>query len=136
MNKETKKENINPRSYYYNPDTKVEIPGGFLLELLALSETLLQKEVKSESKFKYNYINDKDKIVKNFKQEDVESGKLRKIVDWERTVDNPTIEYSITEDGIMYAKLKKFLEALHYENIEKGIAVTITKSDNSDKELN
>lgn len=130
------KENINPRSYYYNPDTKVEIPGGFLLELLALSETLLQKEVKSESKFKYNYINDKDKIVKNFKQEDVESGKLRKIVDWERTVDNPTIEYSITEDGIMYAKLKKFLEALHYENIEKGIAVTITKSDNSDKELN
>ena len=130
------KENINPRSYYYNPDTKVEIPGGFLLELLALSETLLQKEVKSESKFKYNYINDKDKIVKNFKQEDVESGKLRKIVDWERTVDNPTIEYSITEDGIMYAKLKKFLEALHYENIEKGIAVTITKSDNSDKNLN
>lgn len=130
------KKNINPRSYYYNPDTKVEIPGGFLLELLALSETLLQKEVKSESKFKYNYINDKDKIVKNFKQEDVESGKLRKIVDWERTVDNPTIEYSITEDGIMYAKLKKFLEALHYENIEKGIAVTITKSDNSDKELN
>ncbi len=130
------KENINPRSYYYNPDTKVEIPGGFLLELLALSETLLQKEVKSESKFKYNYINDKDKIVKNFKQEDVESGKLRKIVDWERTVDNPTIEYSITEDGIMYAKLKKFLEALHYENIEKGIAVTITKSDNSDKDLN
>ena len=136
MNKETKKENINPRSYYYNPDTKVEIPGGFLLELLALSETLLQKEVKSESKFKYNYINDKDKIVKNFKQEDVESGKLRKIVDWERTVDNPTIEYSITEDGIMYTKLKKFLEALHYENIEKGIAVTITKSDNSDKDLN
>ena len=130
------KENINPRSYYYNTDTKVEIPGGFLLELLALSETLLQKEVKSESKFKYNYINDKDKIVKNFKQEDVESGKLRKIVDWERTVDNPTIEYSITEDGIMYAKLKKFLEALHYENIEKGIAVTITKSDNSDKDLN
>ena len=130
------KENINPRSYYYNPDTKIEIPGGFLLELLALSETLLQKEVKSESKFKYNYINDKDKIVKNFKQEDVESGKLRKIVDWERTVDNPTIEYSITEDGIMYAKLKKFLEALHYENIEKGIAVTITKSDNSDKDLN
>ena len=130
------KENINPRSYYYNPDTKVEIPGGFLLELLALSETLLQKEVKSESKFKYNYINDKDKIVKNFKQEDVESGKLRKIVDWERTVDNPTIEYSITEDGIMYAKLKKFLEALHSENIEKGIAVTITKSDNSDKDLN
>ena len=39
------KENINPRSYYYNTDTKVEIPGGFLLELLALSETLLQKEV-------------------------------------------------------------------------------------------
>ena len=127
------KENINPRSYYYNPDTKVEIPGGFLLELLALSETLLQKEVKLESKFKYNYINDKDKIVKNVKQEDVESGKLRKIVDWERTVDNPTIEYSITEDGIMYAKLKKFLEALHYENIEKGIAVTTTKSNNSDK---
>ena len=128
-----KKENINPTSYYYNPDTKVEIPGGFLLELLALSETLLQKEVKLESKFKYNYINDKDKIVKNVKQEDVESGKLRKIVDWERTVDNPTIEYSITEDGIMYAKLKKFLEALHYENIEKGIAVTTTKSNNSDK---
>lgn len=128
-------ENINPRAYYYNPETKVEIPGGFLLELLALSEKLLQKEIKAESKFKYNYINDKDKIVKNFKQEDVESGKLKKIVDWDRTIDNPTIEYSISEDGIIYATLKKFLETLHYENIEKGIAVSVSKTDNSDKKL-
>ena len=119
------KETINPRNYYYKPETKIEIPGGFLLELISLSETLLQKEVKSESKFKYNYINDKDKIVKNVKQEDIESGKLKKVVDWERTVDMPTMEYSITEDGVMYAKLKKFLEGLHFENINNGVAVNI-----------
>ena len=46
-------------------------------------------------------------------------------MDWERTVDMPTMEYSITEDGVMYAKLKKFLEGLHFENINNGVAVNI-----------
>ncbi|MDR1019017.1 MAG: hypothetical protein LBM02_10005 [Lachnospiraceae bacterium] len=129
------KENIkiNPTDYHYNQDTKVEIPGGFLLELLALSETLLQKEIKAESKFKYNYIDNSDKVVKKFKQEDVESGKLKKIVDWERTIDDPTIEYSITSDGILYANLKKFLESLHYDNIKNGIAISTIKSEDSVK---
>ena len=122
-------ENINPREFYYTPETKVEIPGGFLLELLALSESLLNSEVKAESKFKYNYINEQDKVVKKFKQEDVDSGKLKKIVDWERTIDTPTIEFSLTEKGIGYAQLKKFLERLHLENINKGTAVKYVQSD-------
>lgn len=119
----TATENINPREFYYTPETKVEIPGGFLLELLALSESLLNGEIKAESKFKYNYINDKDKVVKKFKQEDVDTGKLRKIVDWERTIDSPTIEFSLTEKGIAYAQLKKFLESMHMENINNGTAI-------------
>ena len=33
------------------------------------------------------------------------------------------MEYSITEKGIAYAELKNFLESLHIENSEKGVAV-------------
>ena len=98
--------------------------------MLALSDQLLQAEVKTESEFKYNYINDKSQIVKKFKDEDIASGEVKKIVDWERTVDNPTYTFSLTEEGVAYAKLKKFLEAIHISNIEKGIAVTYEKSDN------
>lgn len=120
-------ENKNPRDYYYAPETKVEIPGGFLIELLALSDQLLQAEMKAESKFKYKYINEKDKVVKNFKQEDLETGKVKKVVDWEKTVDTPTFDYSLTEKGVGYAQLKKFLESLHMDNIDKGIAVSYSK---------
>ena len=121
-------ENMDPRNYYYTPETKVEVPGGFLLELLGLTDKLLQEEIKVETKFKYNYINDKDKVVKKFKQEDVDSGKLKKIVDWERTIDNPTIEYSLTEKGITYCHLKKFLEGLHIDNIKNGVATEIPQA--------
>lgn len=125
----TTNENKNPRDYFYKPETNIEIPGGFLLELLALSDQLLQGEVKSESEFKYNYINEKSQIVKKFKDEDLVSGKVKKIVDWERTVDNPTYTFSLTEKGVAYARLKKFLEAIHISNIEKGVATTIYKSE-------
>lgn len=128
MSEENKTLRLNPRDYFYKEDTKIEIPGGFLTELIAFTDQLLEKEVKSESEFKYNYINDKDKVIKTFKQEDFESGKVRKVVDWERTVYNPTFKVSLTEKGVKYAKLKNFLEELHMSNIEKGLAVTHVKS--------
>lgn len=127
----TTENKINPLDYFYNRDVNVEIPGGFLLELLALTDQLIKQEMKIESKFKYLHINDKDKIVKTFKQEDVASGKIRKMVDWEKTIENPSFEYSLTEKGIGYAQLKKFLESLHMDNINKGLAVTYSKSEDS-----
>lgn len=128
MSEENKTLRLNPRDYFYKEETTVEIPGDFLLELIALTDQLLNKEVRTESEFKYNYINDKNKVVKNFKQEDVESGKIKKAVDWDRTIYNPTFKTSLTEEGVGYAKLKIFLEGLHMSNIEKGLAVTHVKS--------
>jgi len=119
---------INPKAYYYPTESTVEIPGGFLTELMVMTEQLLEKQIKTESEFKFNYVTDKGKIVKTFKQEDVESGKVKKVLDWQRTVEEPNFKHSLTEEGIKYAKLKNFLENLHMENIEKGIAVTHIKS--------
>lgn len=119
---------LNPKEHYYKPETNVEIPGDFLLEVIAMTEQLLAQEIKTESEFKYNYVNEKGKVVKNFKQEDLESNKVRKVLDWERTVYEPTLKHSLTEKGVQYAKLKNFLENLHRENIEKGLTVTYTKS--------
>ena len=86
-------------------------------------DQLLKDEVKVESKFKYDYLNEKGKVVKSPKSEDIETGKVRKTLNFERTVMNPNLEYSITEKGIAYAELKNFLESIHFENIENGKAV-------------
>lgn len=119
---ETKK-NSNPRDFVYEEGTKIEVTGTLLTDLILVFENLLKDEIKTESKFKYNYVNEKGDIVKNFKKEDVESGKLQKIVDFNRTIMDPTVEYSITEKGIGYAQLKNYLESIHLDNIQNGKAV-------------
>lgn len=113
----------NPKNYVYTPGTKIEIDGFFLMDLITLFEGLVDDEIKIESKFKYNYVNDSGKIVKSPRPADIESGKVKKILDFNRTVIDPTMEYSITEKGIAYAELKKFLDSIHFENIRKGVAV-------------
>ena len=123
---ENKQEKINPREYVYQQDSMVEINGYAILDLIMLLESLLKDEIKSESKFKYNYVNEKGNIVKNVKKEEVDSGKLQKIVDFERTILEPNLEYSITEKGLAYAQLKNFLESIHYKNIQEGKAVKYT----------
>lgn len=120
----TKKEIKNPIEYVYKPGAKVEIEGGFLLELLGMTDRLMEDEIIRESKFKYNYINNETKkIVKSPKEEDIRSGKVMKIVDWSKTIDNPTFEISLTEKGVSLGQLKKFLEAVHMRNIDEGLAV-------------
>lgn len=124
----TKKEekqvvNQNPRNFVYPQGTKIQVDGFLLTDLMAIFDSLMNDEIKKESKFKYNYINEKGKIVKSPKPEDLASGKVKKILDIERTIVNPTIEYSITEKGLAYAELKNFLETIHFENIQNGVAV-------------
>lgn len=123
-----------PRQFIYPQGTKIEVEGYLLTDLIMIFEQLLKDEVKVESKFKYNYLNDKGNIVKNVKTEDVEKGKLTKVVDFERTIVNPNFEYSITEKGIAYAELKNFLEKLHFENIQAGKAVKYTEMTNISEE--
>ena len=122
--KETTNEQMkNPREFIYPQGKKVEIEGYVLTDLIMIFEQLLKDEVKVESKFKYNYVNEKGRIVKNAKPEELETGKVQKVLDFKRTIVDPNMEYSITEKGIAYAELKNFLESLHFENIEKGVAV-------------
>ena len=115
-------ENINHHDYIYDSGVKVQIEGNFLLELIALVDTLLKKEVRTESKFKFSYVDEKGKVVKNAKPADIESGKVRKIFDFEKTIQEPVLEHSITQDGILYAQMKHYLEGLHMNNIKEGLA--------------
>lgn len=115
--------NQDPRNYVYKQGEKVEVDGFLITDLIAIFEKLTNDEIKPESKFKYNFINEKGKIVKSPKQEDIQTGKVKKILDYERTIMNPTLEFSISEKGIAYAELKTFLEKIHFENVKKGIAV-------------
>ena len=120
MTKETK----NPLEYVYKPGTKIKIEGGFLLEILGLTDQLLQDEIKRESKFKYNFINtETQKIIKSPTEDDLKSGKVIKTVDWSKTIDNPAFEFSLTEKGVTIAQLKKFLENIHMTSIDSGLAV-------------
>jgi hypothetical protein len=131
-----------PRNYVYPTGTKITIDGFVIPDLIAIFETLTKEEIKSESKFKYNFVNEKGKIVKSPKPEDLATGKVKKILDFERTVMNPTMEHSITEKGLAYAELKNFLEGIHYKNIQDGIAVNyqelaqtlVSKEDSEEKE--
>ena len=129
------KEIKNPREYVYENGKKVEIEGQFLLDLIAIFDKLIKDEIKTDSKFKYSFINDAGNIVKNPKPKDIEEGKLRKILDFDRTIINPTFEYSITEKGVAYAELKNFLESIHYKNIKNNSAIHISKlSTNTDEQ--
>ena len=129
------KEIKNPREYVYENGKKVEIEGQFLLDLIAIFDKLIKDEIKTDSKFKYSFINDAGNIVKNPKQKDIEEGKVRKILDFDRTIVNPSFEYSITEKGVAYAELKNFLESIHYKNIKNNSAIHISKlSTNTDEQ--
>lgn len=112
-----------PRQYAYPQGTKIEIDGPLLIDLMVIFDRLITDEMKVESKFKYNYINEKGNVVKTPKKDDIETGKVKKILDFNRTIMEPSLDYSITEKGIMYAELKKFLELVHIENIKNGKAV-------------
>lgn len=115
------KENINPKEYFYKEGQNVEIDGRLLLDIIEMTEVLLNQEVKVESKFKYDYVNEKGDVVKNVTKNNVD--KLKKIVNFNKTIDNPTFEYSITDKGVAYAGLKKLLESVHYSNIQSGNAI-------------
>lgn len=119
----TKQEMKNPREFIYPQGKKIEVEGYLITDLIMIFEQLLKDEIKSDSKFKYNYVNEKGNIVKNVKEEDLASGKVQKMLDINRTIVEPNLEYSITEKGIAYAELKKFLESVHLQNIENGNAV-------------
>lgn len=119
----TKQEMKNPREFIYPQGKKIEVEGYLITDLIMIFEQLLKDEIKSDSKFKYTYVNEKGNIVKNVKEEDLASGKVQKMLDINRTIVEPNLEYSITEKGIAYAELKKFLESVHLQNIENGNAV-------------
>lgn len=123
MENKEQKSVTNPRNFVYPQGTKIEVDGFLLSDLINIFEKLTNEEVRVESKFKYNYVNEKGRVVKSPKQEDLVSGKVKKILDMERTIVTPSLDYSISEKGLAYAELKNFLETLHFENIKNGVAV-------------
>lgn len=113
------------KEHYYDEGVSVMIPGNLLLELTNILEDLVNTETRTESRYKYNYVNSKGNVVKKVSQEDVDSGKVKKVLDWHRTIINPTLEHSITDKGIKYANIMLHLQDVHYKNIESGNTVSI-----------
>jgi len=112
--------------YTYRKGDKIEIEGQLLQTAIMLLDKAISGEVRAESPFKYHYVNvDSGKVVKEAKEKDIISGKVKKVLNFEKTIVNPTIEYSISEKGLAYAEFKNILESIHYDNIKKGVAVRV-----------
>ena len=82
----------NPKDFVYENGVKVEVDGFLITDLIAIFEKLVNDEIKPESEFKYNFVNEKGKIVKSPKQSDLDTGKVKKVVDFERTILKPIQE--------------------------------------------
>lgn len=110
------------KQYVYDKDKNVEVPGNLLLDMIMLMEKLVEEELTTRTKFKYSFLDEGGALHKHVTKEQLESGKYKKIVDVDKTITEPSFEHTISEKGVAYAQLKIFLEKLHFENVQKGVA--------------
>lgn len=89
----------------------IELPVDSILEVIAVLDNVLENEVKTDTEFKYKFIEpETGKEVSKPTPKQIENKKLQKIVDIERTIYDPSLRYSITEKGLKITRLKYFLE--------------------------
>lgn len=89
----------------------VELPVNVVNEISTMLESLIEAEIDNKTSFKHKFIDESGKEIKNPTPKQIETKKLKKIFDVERTIFEPKIETTISELGIKYTKLKYFLDA-------------------------
>ena len=123
----------NVNEYVYKQGTKVEIPAELLIEFRELSRIVVEENSEPYFTDKFKFINSEtDKVVKTVKDEDLRSGKVKKIVD---------IECSLKAEPKIYRKplamralnLQLTIQDIHMNSIEKGDAVHYTELENIKK---
>lgn len=115
----------NPKEYGYEPQANTQIEGVLLLQTIQIINNLLEEETQERFPFLYKYVNkDTDKVVKNPKPQDLQSGKVIKMFDWDKTIfdDDREPRYELTAKGRNLARLKYFLESIHLRDMEEGLS--------------
>lgn len=121
MSNKTQNELKNPMEYTYKEDSKVEIEGGFLLELIKLVDTLLDNEINTTCAFKYKYVDKSGNVVNTVKG--IAPAGSSKLLDLDATLTDSEFEHRLTSKGHLYLEFKKHLEIIHFDNIKKGVAI-------------
>lgn len=88
----------------------VELPLNVVKEISLVLESLIEKEIDTKTSFKHKFVDESGKEIKNPTPKQIESKKLQKVFDLDRTIFDPKMETTITELGIKYTKLKYFLD--------------------------
>lgn len=112
----------NPNEYIYPEGTKTEVDGQLISELRNLLTQLITSETVSGNYFQFKYFKEDGTHVKTPSKTLLESGTLRKELDWETTVYDMEQSHFLTQKGIGYARLLAHIERLHFINIQNGKA--------------
>lgn len=116
--------------YVFNQGTKVEIPTELLSEIRHVLGNVIEENSEPYFNDKFKYINTKtSKEVKTFKEDDLSSGKIKKVIDIEGTLNSTakvyrkplalrTINLQLSLDELIIPYIEKG-DAVHYTDLEK-----------------
>lgn len=128
-----KEKQLNPYEYGYKPGEKVEIEGGFLTHLMSFINKITEENTKYFQNDKFKFINkESNKTVKNPKKEDLESGKVIKIVDVEASLNSQAKAYR-TPTALQAINLSLMLQDIHLKAIDEGKAMHYTEFEKQEK---
>lgn len=116
---------INPREFAYTENAKVEMDGQLLMALIDFLGKVVDENSKYYTTDKFKFINPAtDKEVKNPKTEDIESGKVVKVPDIEKTLMSEPKFYR-NRTALEAINLIVHLQEVNMNNIKEGKAVNI-----------
>lgn len=120
----------NVNEYVFKPGTVVEVPAEVLMEMKEFSRIVLEENSEAYYNDKYKYINvETDKVVKTVKDADLESGKVKKVFDYEASLTSIPKIYR-KPLALRSINLQLNLDDIHMKSIEKGDAIHYTEMEN------
>lgn len=99
-----------PTDYVYKDGVKVEIDGAVMYYLMEMFDKLIENEIRYEADFEYTLLPGKG------------TEKAQRILDIEKTIEQPKFKHRITEKGVQYSRFKKYLMSIHRQAILDGKA--------------
>lgn len=117
----------NLHEFIYEQGTKVEIDGELLTRIIALSNKVVDEHTDVVFTDRYKFVNtESGKDVKKPKQEDIDSGKVAKVVDLQNTLNS---EPKMNRDALAleFIKLVLTLNGEHLKAVEDGKASHISE---------
>lgn len=120
--KKEEMKDVNPMQYFYPKDAKIELDGELLIYLMQFLGRVIENDTSFKYKDKYKFKNTKtNKIVKNPKKQDLETGTVVKVPDFESLLQSTPTVYrgEVALEGIHALNL---LNEVHLQQIQQGKA--------------